>query len=64
MVDHRFLTITDVATILCVSPRMVRTMLHIGALHGIQVGGRGQWRVEIAEFERVTASGTRAALPS
>lgn len=47
----RFLTPTDVADILNVTIRQVRTLLHAGDLRGIQVGPKGIWRVEAVELE-------------
>lgn len=48
---HRFLTIADVAECLNVSAGQVRTLIKTGELPAIQVGGRGQWRIDIAELE-------------
>ncbi|MDO5634924.1 MAG: helix-turn-helix domain-containing protein [Micrococcus sp.] len=42
----RFLTLTDVAETLNVSIAQVRAIVKTGELPAIQVGGRGQWRVE------------------
>lgn len=47
----RFLTLPDVAEVLNVTVRQVRALLHSGELRGIQIGGRGQWRVENCELE-------------
>ncbi|MDP9806701.1 excisionase family DNA binding protein [Trueperella bonasi] len=49
----RFLTIADVAEYLNVSAGQVRTLIKNGELPAIQVGGRGQWRIEdvkLAEY--------------
>lgn len=43
---QRFLTLTDVAEILNVSGAQARTLVRTGELQAIQVGGRGQWRIE------------------
>lgn len=48
---HRFLTIADVAECLNVSAGQVRTLIKSGELAAIQVGGRGQWRIDVAELE-------------
>ena len=48
---HRFLTIADVAECLNVSAGQVRTLIKTGELPAIQVGGRGQWRIDVAELE-------------
>lgn len=47
----RFLTLADVADVLNVSVRQVYALVRNGELRGIQVGGRGQWRVENSELE-------------
>lgn len=51
MPGQRFLTVPDVAEVLNVSVRQVRSLLQTGELRGIQVGGRGIWRVEGTELE-------------
>ena len=51
MSQQRFLTLADVAEILCISVPQARAMVRSGELPAIQVGGRGQWRVEISEIE-------------
>lgn len=43
---QRFLTLTDVAEVLNVSVSQVRALVRTGDLQAIQVGGRGQWRIE------------------
>jgi excisionase family DNA binding protein len=48
----RFLTPTDVAEELNVNLTQVRSLLRSGELRGIQIGGRGIWRIERAELER------------
>ena len=47
----RFLTLADVAEVLNVTVRQVYTLVRSGDLRGIQIGGRGQWRVEAVELE-------------
>ena len=51
----RFLTINDVSDTLNVSPRQVRVLLASGELRGIQIGGRGEWRIEVIELENFIA---------
>ncbi len=53
--QQRFLSIPDVAEVLNVSVRQVRSLLSSGELRGIQIGGRGVWRIEDAELERYIA---------
>jgi excisionase family DNA binding protein len=42
----RFLTLADVAEILNVSAAQAYALVRSGELPAIQVGGRGQWRIE------------------
>lgn len=56
----RFLTIPDVAAELAVSVAQVRALLEARALRGIQIGGRGQWRIERAELESFIARAYQA----
>jgi excisionase family DNA binding protein len=52
MATQRFLTLDDVAEILNVSWSQAYAMVRRRELRAIQVGGRGQWRVEKDELER------------
>jgi excisionase family DNA binding protein len=45
------LTLADVAEVLNVTVRQVYALVRAGDLRGIQIGGRGQWRVEQVELE-------------
>ena len=47
----RFLTLPDVSEVLNVTVRQVYSLVRTGDLRGIQIGGRGQWRVEASELE-------------
>ena len=47
----RFLLLTDVAEQLNVSLVQARALVTSGELPAIQVGGRGQWRIEATELE-------------
>lgn len=49
--SRRFLTLIDVMEILNVSSSQAYSLVRSGELPAIQVGGRGQWRVEMAELE-------------
>lgn len=55
MPDKRFLTLSDVADILNISAHQAYTLVRTGELAGIQIGGRGQWRVERAKLEEYIA---------
>ena len=52
MAEPQFLTLADVADILAISASQARAMVRSGELPAIQVGGRGQWRVEKARFDQ------------
>ncbi len=52
MPTPRFLTLADVAEVLNVSWRQVYALVRRKELIAIQIGGRGQWRVEVDELER------------
>ena len=47
----RFLTLADVAEILSTSSAQVYALVRRGDLPAIKIGGRGQWRVEVAQLE-------------
>lgn len=53
----RFLTIADVAEYLNVSAGQVRTLIKNGEIPAIQVGGRGQWRIEDAKLAEYVERG-------
>jgi excisionase family DNA binding protein len=50
-VTPRFLELADVAEELNISVRQAYTLVRTGELPAIQVGGRGQWRVEVSVLE-------------
>lgn len=47
----RFLTISDVAEELTTSTSQIRALIRAGDLPAIQIGGRGQWRIERTKLE-------------
>lgn len=47
----RFLPLADVAEVLSISASQAYALVHSGDLPAIQVGGRGQWRVEASALE-------------
>lgn len=51
----RFLTLPDVQEILNISSPQAYALVRSGELPAIQVGGRGQWRVEASELENYIA---------
>lgn len=67
MAERRFLTLADVGEVLNISASQTYALVRSGELPAIQVGGRGQWRVEtrvleeyIAKAYEKTASALRA----
>lgn len=64
---QKFLTIADVADYLSVSAGQVRTLIKNGEIPAIQVGGRGQWRIDGAKLEEYIERGyeqTRSKIAS
>lgn len=49
--EKRFLTLPDVQEILNISSPQAYALVRGGDLPAIQVGGRGQWRIEATELE-------------
>jgi len=47
----RFLTLADVQEVLNITAQQAYSLVRSGDLPAIQVGGRGQWRVEASELE-------------
>ena len=52
----RFLTLADVADVLNVSAAQAYALVRTGELPAIQVGGRGQWRIESDRLESYISS--------
>lgn len=53
----KFLTIADVADYLNVSAGQVRTLIKNGEIPAIQVGGRGQWRIDEDKLDEYVQHG-------
>lgn len=51
----RFLLLADVVEQLNISMAQARALVTSGELPAIQIGGRGQWRVEASELEAYIA---------
>jgi excisionase family DNA binding protein len=47
----RFLTPADAAEVLSTSVAQIMALIRSGDIRAIQIGGRGQWRIETAELE-------------
>jgi len=50
-VDRRFLTLADIADVLNISAAQAYALVRSGELRAVKIGGRGQWRVDEADFE-------------
>ena len=61
MAEKRFLTLADVGEVLNISSSQTYALVRSGELPAIQVGGRGQWRVESAKLEEYIAGAYRKA---
>lgn len=48
---RRFHTIPEVAEAFTTSEAQIRALLKSGELEGIQIGGRGQWRIEDTKID-------------
>lgn len=55
VVEKRFMTLADVGEILSISSSQTYALVRSGELPAIQVGGRGQWRVETQILEEYIA---------
>lgn len=53
--ERRFLTLADVGEVLNISSSQTYALVRSGELPAIQVGGRGQWRVETRVLEEYIA---------
>lgn len=51
VLTRRFMPLGDVEKILSISRSQAYALVRTGELRAIQVGGRGQWRIEAAELE-------------
>ena len=51
----RFMTLADVAETLNISSAQAYALVRSGDLPAIQIGGRGQWRIEVAELDKFVA---------
>ncbi|WP_098458660.1 helix-turn-helix domain-containing protein [Flavimobilis soli] len=51
----RFMTLADVAEQLAIKSDQAYALVRSGELPAIQIGGRGQWRVEVDELEKFIA---------
>ena len=61
MTQKRFLTLADVGEVLSISSSQTYALVRSGELPAIQVGGRGQWRVESVKLEEYIAGAYRKA---
>lgn len=71
MAERRFMTLGDVSKELNISSTQAYALVRSGELPAIQIGGRGQWRVEtrileefIAQaYEKSAVAASHASLP-
>lgn len=62
MGEKRFLTLADVGEVLNISSSQTYALVRSGELPAIQIGGRGQWRVESRVLEEfITSAYQRSA---
>ena len=62
MSEKRFLTLADVGEVLNISSSQTYALVRSGELPAIQIGGRGQWRVESRVLEEfITEAYRRSA---
>ncbi|MDN3481020.1 helix-turn-helix domain-containing protein [Arthrobacter sp. APC 3897] len=59
MDEKRFLTLADVGEVLNISSSQTYALVRSGELPAIQIGGRGQWRVESRVLEEFIADAYR-----
>ncbi|MHA7262546.1 helix-turn-helix domain-containing protein [Arthrobacter sp. TMN-37] len=64
MAEKRFLTLADVAEVLNISSSQTYALVRSGELPAIQVGGRGQWRVEARVLEDYIAEAYKRSAAS
>jgi excisionase family DNA binding protein len=57
--EKRFLTLADVGEVLNISSSQTYALVRSGELPAIQIGGRGQWRVESRVLEEFIAEAYR-----
>lgn len=57
----RFLTLKDVQDELQISASQALSLVRSGELRAIQIGGRGQWRIERTKLEEFIAEAYRRA---
>lgn len=48
---QRFYSLADVAEVLSISMSQVRSLVRSGELRGIQIGGKGTWRIEDQQLQ-------------
>lgn len=58
-IRRRFLTVEQVAEELNVGLPLVRSLLKTGELRGIQIGGRGLWRIASTDLENYISQAYR-----
>lgn len=49
--SRQFITLDDVQVVLSISRSQAYALVRTGDLRALQIGGRGQWRVELTELD-------------
>lgn len=49
--QRRFIELSEVCSIFDISESQVYALVRSGELRAIKIGGRGRWRVEVAEID-------------
>ena len=51
VLSRQFITLDDVQVVLSISRSQAYALVRTGDLRALQIGGRGQWRVELTELD-------------
>lgn len=51
VLSRKFITLEDLQAVLSISRSQAYALVRTGDLRALQVGGRGQWRIELVELE-------------
>lgn len=51
VLSRKFITLENLQAVLSISRSQAYALVRTGDLRALQVGGRGQWRIELAELE-------------
>lgn len=51
VLNRKFITLEDLQVVLSISRSQAYALVRTGDLRALQVGGRGQWRIELTELD-------------